>query len=162
MKYKKLKLSLVLLLVLGLTTLHAQEAIIAAGGNSSGADSSVCYSIGQVAYNIYSSFNGSIAEGVQQPYEISEIDGIEETGRINLTCTAYPNPTTELLTLKVENINTRNLSYQLYDMNGKLLENKKLTGNETTIMMAARVSAVYFLKVSDNDKVLKSFKLLKN
>lgn len=162
MRHKKLKLSAVLLLGLGLTGLQAQEAIPATGGNASGSGGSVSYSIGQVVYTTNTGTNGSAAQGVQQPFEISVITGLEEAKEINLSCSAYPNPTTDFLNLKVENYDNTNLSYQLFDMNGKLLETKKLEGNQTSIVMNDLVPATYFLKVIDNNKEVKIFKIIKN
>ena len=162
MKYKKLKLSAIPLLVLGLTSVQAQEAILATGGEASGSGGSASYSVGQVVYTTNTGTNGSVAQGVQQPYEISVVAGIEQARDIKLECTAYPNPTTDYLILKVENNDNENLSYQLYNINGKLIENKKLTSSETTISIANLNSATYFLKVSDNNKELKTFKIIKN
>lgn len=162
MTHKKLKLIAVILLCFGITELYAQEAIPATCGDISGSDGSVCYSIGQIVYSTNVGTNGSVAEGIQQPWEISDIDGIEEAKDFSLNCTAYPNPTTDVLTLKVENYNISNLSYQIFDLNGKLIENKKITGIETSINMINCVSSIYFLKVFDNTKVLQSFKLIKN
>ena len=56
----------------------------------------------------------------------------------------------------------KDLSYQLYDMNGKLLENKKVTGNETSIVMSNLVPATYFVKVTEGNKEVKTFKIIKN
>jgi hypothetical protein len=84
MKYKKLILSALLLSGLGLTGLQAQEVIPAVGGNASGSGGSVSYSVGQVAYQTHTGTNGSVVEGVQQPYEISVLTAIEEAKNINL------------------------------------------------------------------------------
>ncbi|MCH8317978.1 MAG: T9SS type A sorting domain-containing protein [Bacteroidetes bacterium] len=182
MKHKKLKICTVLLFSLYLTTaLHAQQTIPASGGNASGSGGSVSYSVGQMVYTTNTGTNGSIAQGVQQPYEISETTGLEEAKGINLEYTAYPNPTTDLLTLKISvvpGVSTRhndieNLSYQLFDINGILLESKKLAGNSITISMANLASATYFLKVYsvgrndrtgvvNDQKELKTFKIIKN
>lgn len=162
MKHKKVKLSIVLLLSLRLIGLHAQEAIPASGGNASGNGGSVSYSVGQMVYTTYTGTNGSIAEGVQQPYEISVVSGIEQTKNINLTCKVYPNPTSDFLILKVENYDNGNLSYQLFNISGKLLESKMLTGNEITISMENLVPATYFLKIINNQIEVKTFKIIKN
>lgn len=71
MLQKKLKLSILLLLGLGLTGLLAQEAILATGGDASGGGGSVSWSAGTVVFRTYTGINGSVAESVQQPYEIS-------------------------------------------------------------------------------------------
>ena len=163
MRRKRLKLCIVFLLGIGLTVnLQAQEAISATGGNASGSGGSVSYTIGQVFYTTNTGTNGSMAEGVQQPYEISVVVGIEQAKDINLICTVYPNPATDLLTLEVEIAANENLFFQLYDMMGKLLVSKKLIDIKTTISMANLAPATYFLKVTDNQKVVKTFKIIKN
>lgn len=163
MRHKKLTLCVILWLGLGLTGLHAQETIPASGGDASGSGGSVSYTVGQLVYttNIATGI-GSVAHGVQQPYEISVVTGTKEIVGINLNCRAYPNPTSDYLILQLENYSKENLSYQLFDISGKLLENKKLTDNETTITMENLVSTTYFLKVTDNQKVVKTFKIIKN
>lgn len=60
-----------LLLGFGITTAQAQQATTATGGNASGSGGPVAYSVGQVVYTTNTSSNGSVAQGVQQPYEIS-------------------------------------------------------------------------------------------
>lgn len=162
MQYKRLKLSAVFLLGLGLTGLHAQEAILATGGNASGSGGSVSYSVGQVVYTANAGTNGYMVQGVQQPFEISVVTGLEEAKYILLQCLAFPNPTTDFLNLSVENYADNNLLYQLFDINGKLLETKKLDGNQTGIVMSKLEPATYFLKVSDHNKEVKTFKIIKN
>ena len=163
MRHKKLKLSAVLLLGLGLTGLQAQTAVPATGSNASGSGGTVRYSVGQVVYTTNTGgSNGSVAQGVQQPFEISVVTGLEETKGIILSVSAYPNPTTDFLNLKVENYDNTNLSYQLFDISGKLLETKKITGNETSINTSNLVPATYFLKVTENNKEVKTFKIIKN
>ena len=162
MKHKRLKLSALLFLGLGLTGLQAQTSVNATGGNASGSGGSASYSVGQLAYTTNTGTNGSVSEGVQQPFEISVVTGIEEAKGINLSVTAYPNPTTDYLTLSIGEFDISNLSYQLYDMNGKLLQNAKITGNQTSIVMSNLVPANYFVKVIQGNKKVKTFKIIKN
>ncbi len=162
MRHKRLKLSAILLLGLGLTGLQAQETIPATGGNATGSGGSASYSVGQVVYTTNTGTNGSVAQGVQQPFEISVVTGIEQTKGINLSVSAYPNPATDFLMLKVENYDNGNLSYQLFDMNSKLLQNKKVTSNQTSIVMSNLVPATYFVKVIQENKEVKTFKVIKN
>jgi len=162
MRHKKLKLSAVLLLGLGLTGLQAQTSINATGGNASGSGGSASYSVGQVVYTTNTGTNGSVAQGVQQPFEISVVTAIEEAKGINLSVSAYPNPTTDYLTLEVKEYELSNLHFQLYDMSGKLLQNEKITGNQTSIVMSNLVPATYFVKVIQDNKEVKTFKIIKN
>jgi len=162
MRHKRLKLSAVLLLGLGLTGLQAQTSVNATGTNASGSGGSASYSVGQVVYTTNTGTNGSVSEGVQQPFEISVVTGLEEAKGINLSVTAYPNPTTDYLTLSIADFDASKLSYQLYDMNGKLLQNEKITGNQTSIVMSNLVPATYFVKVIQGNKEVKTFKINKN
>lgn len=162
MRHKRLKLSAVLLLGLGLTGLQAQTSVNATDGDVSGSGGSVSYSVGQVVYTTHTGTSGSVAEGVQQPYEISVVTGLEEAKGINLSVSAYPNPTTDYLTLEVKDVELLNLHFQLYDMNGKLLQNEKITGNQTSIVMSNLVVATYFVKIIQGNKEIKTFKIIKN
>jgi hypothetical protein len=161
MKYKKLKLSILLFLGIGLTGLQAQEGVHTSGGEASGSGGSTSYSVGQVAYQIHTNTNGSVAEGVQQPYEISVVTALDEAKGINRFITAYPNPTNGFLTLEIQKSEGSNLSYRLHDMNGRLLQNRMITDSRTRIGMGHLVPATYFVTVVRNDQELKTFKIIK-
>jgi hypothetical protein len=168
MIFKKLKLS-ILLLSLGLTA-QAQQAIVASGGTASGNGGTVNYSIGQVVYTTATGLNGSVAQGVQQTYEITAVTGIEEGKGIRLEVSAYPNPTTDLLTLDLgasTSLNDQPMSYKLYDMNGKIVETQKIVDENTTIVMSNLLPANYFLTVvktmdGKSSQEVKTFKITKN
>ena len=161
MKLRRLIISVVFLLGFCLTGLQAQQAITSAGVNGSGIGGSVSYTVGQVVYQTHTGTNGSVAEGMQQPYKISEITAIEEAKDINLSVLAYPNPVTNHLVLTIESIELSSLNFQLFDMQGKLLQSEKITGNQTSIFMGILVPSVYFLKVKQNNKELKTFRIIK-
>ena len=160
MRHKKLNLSLIFLLGFGLMALQAQKALLTDGSMAMGSGGSLCYSIGQIFYTTNTGTNGSVAQGVQQPYEI--FVGLEEGNSSDFRCTVYPNPASAVLTLKVENLNHSTYYYSLFDMKGKLLVYKEFKGNETSIDMSNLVAATYFLKVTDNAKELSTFKIIKN
>jgi hypothetical protein len=158
MKHKK-TITSVAFLLLGIGGLHAQETPAATGGEATGTGGTASYSVGQVVYTTATGTNGSVAQGVQQPYEISTTVGINETS-ITLELSVYPNPTTDYLTLKVED-NTE-LNYQLYDLQGKVIENKKVSSTTTSINVENLPKAIYFLNVVKNNQVVKTFKVIKN
>ena len=168
MNHKRFKLS-VLLLSFGLTA-QAQQATVAAGGTASGNGGTVSYSIGQVVYTTATGSNGSMAQGVQQTYEITAVTGIEEAKEISLEVSAYPNPTTDYLTLTIgasTSFNDQPMSYKLYDMNGKIIETQKIVDENTTIVMSNLLPANYFLKVvktmdGKSPQEVKTFKIAKN
>ncbi len=156
----KLTWAVAFLLLFVVVVGHAQETLPATGGNASGSGGSASYTVGQVAYS-YSSNGGSVTQGVQQSYVISIVLGTDKTIRLNVA--VYPNPTTDYLTLSVQDNNlNKALSYILYDMQGKLLLSKAISGSNTTIEMANLRSAIYYLKVVDKESAVKTFKIIKN
>lgn len=140
---------------------QAQETIPATGGIATGSGGSVTFTVGQVTYRTWTGTDATVAQGVQQPYEISVVTAIENTGEINFQCIIYPNPTRGLIKLIVESYENQNLRYQLYDSNGVLLQDKKVEAGETEISMGSLSSAVYFLKVIYDNMELKVFKIIK-
>lgn len=165
MKHTHFLFWLILFCGIGPAGLQAQEAILAAGGDASGSGGSISISVGQIANTTHTGTNGySVAEGVQQPYEISVV-GVEEDKEGSLDCIVYPNPVQGHLTIKIDNpilYNIESIEYQLYDLNGKLLQKKKLSGSETSISMTKLIPATYFLKITDSEKEIKIFKIIKN
>ena len=158
MQYKHLKISVLLAMLLVSFGLQAQVSVNAAGGDAASDGGSVSFSVGQVVFGANAGTNGSVTEGVQQPYEISVLSVAEQTENISLS--AYPNPSTDYLYLTTSD-EISNLSYQLFDMNGRLLKSEKIIGNQTNINMQGLVLATYFVKVNQGNKTVKSFKIIK-
>ncbi|RTL14859.1 MAG: T9SS type A sorting domain-containing protein [Flavobacteriaceae bacterium] len=157
MNIKKL---LVTTLLLGLTQVNAQEAVVNSGGNASGTNGNVSYSVGQIVYTTNTGATGSVAQGVQQPFEIQTVLGAENFN-INLQLAVYPNPTTNWLQLEVKNTDFTNLSYQLFDLNGRMILNQKVTTETSTISLEQLPAAIFLLKVVNNNKEVKTFKIIK-
>ncbi len=158
-----LKLSVVLLLTLGLAGLQAQESVNATGGLATGSEGLVSYTVGQTLYQTHTGAAGELAEGVQQPYEVF-IVGLEDLVEgISLTAAAFPNPVSDLLKLKVEKeMHEKKLAFQLINLSGKQLESRRLTSETTEINMGGLPSGVYFLKLIDADeKEHQTFKIIK-
>jgi hypothetical protein len=161
MNNPKIKIIVLFFFSFGLLTANAQEAIITAGGDASSSDGTVAYSIGQIVYTTYIGSSGSVAQGVQQAFEISVLEELPKIKGISLMISAYPNPTTDFLNLKVERYEDRNLSYQLFDVNGKIIEAKKLKSEQTSISMRNLAPATYFINIIQNNKKVKTFKIIK-
>jgi hypothetical protein len=140
----------------------AQEAVPTTGGEALGAGGTVSYTIGQVAYNTYSSASNSEAQGVQQPYEISVVTSIYEQVVVGIECNVFPNPSTRFLQLQIEGDNLEEVTYQLYDVSGKLLEINQVDARLTTINMEKYVSATYLLYVRKENQTMQTFKIIKN
>ena len=162
MKLNRRILCFLTLFIVSITNLMGQQTVTAAGGSATGSGGSVTYTVGQAAYNTYSGANGSVAQGVQQPWEISTVTSIGNTEDISLEMNVYPNPTGGSFKLIVRSPENKNLRYRLYDMNGLLLQDKKIESEETEILIQDLSSSMYFLKVINNNQEIKVFKIVKN
>lgn len=136
---------------------EAQTAVASAGGEAG----TMSFTVGQPFVAPATSNAGSIAPGVQQAYNITVVDGIENK-QITLEADVYPNPVSDLLTLKVGNTSDEaNLRYTLTDASGRTITSKKFTGPQTVVDMNDLVQAVYFLRINDGETALKTFKIVK-
>jgi hypothetical protein len=161
------KLIAVLILGFKLTGLQAQEAVLSSGGVAMGSGGSVTYSVGQVVYTYNTDKSGTVAQGVQQPYEISIIPEFDESQGISLQCSVYPNPVIYNLTLHFENQVIEDMSFFIYDAKGKRLMTQKIESRETIIFMGNFTPSTYFLKVmktrpKSTIQDVRTFKIIKN
>ncbi len=161
---KKNKTKPIVLIMTGLlwtSFAQAQNSVNASGGDAIGSGGTVGYSIGQTFYTTNSGTTGTVEQGVQHAYEIYSL-GIEDS-KMDISLIIFPNPTTDNLTLKIGDYNNEKLSYQLYDMQGKLLKNDEIKAEQVQIEMQDFARATYFINVvNKNNKKIESFKIIKN
>ena len=158
---KKIIKLLMLLLFIVSAQLQAQEALPATGGDAGGDGGSASYTVGQVIYTTVTGADGTVSQGIQQPYEIEVVTGIPEASGIGLSVMAYPNPATNYLMVKVKDYEISGLQYYVYSINGKLLQVVKASGEETRIEINNLTSGTYFIKIIDDKQEIKTFKIIK-
>ena len=135
----------------------AQTAVTVAGGEAG----TMSFTVGQPFYQTATSDAGSLAAGVQQSYTISVADGIENS-QISLEAEVFPNPVVDRLNLRVENAADATLRYILTDNNGRTLATNGIDDAQTAINMAQYVQGVYFLHIKNSERVVKTYKIVKN
>ncbi|MCC7522122.1 MAG: T9SS type A sorting domain-containing protein [Flavobacteriaceae bacterium] len=139
---------------------YPQENIISSGNDVSGEGGIVNYSVGQIAYHAQTDGNFTIIEGVQQAYEISVI-GTDDTPNIQLSMSVFPNPVENQLNLSIDMETLIGFSYQLTDMEGRILKDEKITENNSIIDLSEYESSTYFVSIWQADQKLKTFKIIK-
>lgn len=156
MKFKKILFCFLFSSIL--FPIYGQDNTVSSGGNASNATGSVSYTVGQVFYSSADGENGSINQGVQQPYSAEIITGIELR---EVTLQLFPNPTNELALLKVETEFIGLLSYSLYDESGRLIQSSSINSLESPIQLSGNSSGIYFLNVQNSSQIIKSFRIIK-
>jgi len=160
MKCCILLLSLLIQLLITQAGIYSQTAVPATGGNISDVGGTVSYTVGEVVYTTISNNNVTITQGVQQPYEIFTV-GIEDGINENISLSVFPNPSENELNLQVDGADYSNYSFQLSDLQGKILESGNISTNLTLLNLTDYPSAPYFVKILQENKVVKIFKIIK-
>ena len=160
MKTNTLIVFLAFLLSFSVNAQTSHQVLSASGGDATGSGGSVAYSVGQIVYTTHTGTTGSVAQGVEQAYEIYSV-GIKETA-LNISLSVFPNPTSDFLTLKVQDYNNEALSYNLLDEQGKLVLNEQITTQDTQIAMSTLARGSYFINIVQANKKIQTFKIIKN
>ena len=166
MKNKTIRVLLIFTFTLNIGMTLAQSAIVPTGGDAIGNSGSVSYTIGQIAVQQSNDQDISISEGVQQPYEIQSV-GVDNYPNIVLDAKVYPNPTSDRLILTIgssvgaNNYSPLPLRATLHNTNGQHIRTMDVTIPQTDIDMTALSAGTYYLRVTDGQTTLKTFKVVK-
>lgn len=86
----------------------------------------------------------------------TSINKVGDEIKINI----YPNPLKDKGTIRLEGNLNSEYTFDLYDVNGKLIKTLTLTKGETTMNVSELVSGVYFYHIREGEHLLKNGKLL--
>lgn len=81
---------------------------------------------------------------------------------VSLQITVYPNPTADIVFLKLDMDNIENCKYYLHDLQGRQIQNSNITSKQTEISFAAFESGVYILRIVKEKTLVQEFKIIKN
>ncbi|WP_170141388.1 T9SS type A sorting domain-containing protein [Flavobacterium aquicola] len=139
------------------------ETIITSGSNAIGSSGTVTYSIGQIFYTYIGESVYNVAQGIQHQ-EIKETLGTPEIIEPKTEIVIFPNPTADFVNVNMKGIeadDNQKRTYQLYDIQGRLLKQNTINQTETQISLNGLSPSIYMLRVNINNKVSKTFKILK-
>lgn len=146
-------------------TNDTMETFNSSGENATGASGSVTYSIGQVFYTYIGESVYNVAQGIQQQQEVTTTLSSDETiAEPKTEIVIFPNPTTDFVNIQMEGSesDSKQHSYQLYDLQGRLLKQESISQNETQVNMTDLRAAIYLLNIYNDNKIFKTFKIVKN
>lgn len=160
-KKKTLSITTLILFCFGIFSAKAQESLNTSAGIASNTDGSINYSLGQLFVTNQIDSNGSISEGVQYSIELQNLS--DNSFQFELNIKVFPNPSTSTVNLNTKAVHDTNLHYELYDLLGRLIKSNSITGEKTIIDIEDLDMATYQLNIlSSNQKLIKSFKIIKN
>jgi hypothetical protein len=77
--------------------------------------------------------------------------GIIETQNRKLSFSIYPNPTADIVTLKLDNLNHSNLTVNIYNLTGTLVKTVKLHQNIQQINVHDLVNGIYMVEIKSEE-----------
>jgi len=137
---------------------QVQEVIASSGGFDVKASGSLSWTVGEGITETYSNSDNILTQGFQQPgITITEI---EKARGLEFGILAFPNPTFDKITLKINSEKQENLSYEIFDLNGKLLGNGILIGSENEISFKNYKPSTYLIKILQKSNSVQTFKII--
>ena len=125
---------------------YAQEVVSTAGSHGETTSGSLTWTVGEPVIETITDGTNTLTQGFQQSkLTVTAINDLKFPG---IELSVYPNPTNNYLTIEVKTDKQRDLLLSLFDLNGRLILQKKMAGNKQTIKMQNYKPATYILKVT--------------
>lgn len=140
-------------------SVQAQEVIASSGNHFQNEYFSISWTLGETVIETYSSADMIVTQGFQQPVIV--VSTMTEEPGLEFQVTAYPNPTSAHVNISTELWEGENLMYRVYDMQGRFVIRNKLLGSQTRVAFDDLQPGTYFLKITRDEKPVKTFKIMK-
>ena len=150
------KNTLVLFLFFASLAVSAQEVVATQGESYSNASASIDFTIGEVIINTGTDGTNDLTQGFHQTNW--NFLGLEDFAP-NYEAIIFPNPTQEVLNIRTSMF--ENVTYTLYDAQGKLVMQNILSAEQTPIQVSQLAPGSYSLTLNNETQNLKTFKLIK-
>lgn len=146
---------LTLLIFLNSTLSEAQNSNNASGNDLLNSYGSVTYSVGEVFY-VQKGAKYTLSEGVQNA-RMTHANRNNASFKVSV----YPNPTSDFLNFKVQDLFFDNLAYTIYNETGKELLNGKIQNANTIVSLSQLPASVYLCKVYRDQVEMTTLKIIK-
>jgi hypothetical protein len=150
------KIPLFMIAFFAALSLQAQEVISSQGQTYSSANATIDFTVGETVIETQTNGNTEITQGFHQT--LWNFIGTEDHV-IGFNASVFPNPTQEWLNIQSEVYG--DVSYAVYDMNGKIVASNFLTSLVTTVEVSHWAQGNYSIVLSQSNQKLKTFKLIK-
>lgn len=147
------------MLFLAGSVVSAQEVVSSNGDSKSAAGVEVSWTVGEAVTETFISPSNVLTQGFHQTK--LTITAIGEVLFPGLEIKVYPNPTPDIITIHFNDY-IEGARYYLYDLSGKILENKLIHSADSEINMDKFASGQYILKLTTESKQpIQTFKIVK-
>ena len=134
----------------------AQEVVSTQGESYSNASANIDFTIGEVIIATETDGTNDLTQGFHQTNW--NFLGVENHTP-NYEATIFPNPTEDVLNIRTSTF--ENVTYTLYDAQGKLVMQDIFSAEQTPIQVSQLAPGSYSLRLNNQTQNLKTFKLIK-
>ena len=126
------------------------DVVASAGTHFTGGGAQLSWTIGEPLITTVSNGGNTITQGFHQT--MLSVTSVDELTVAGIDVTVFPNPTSEILNIQLKN-NKESLQLNLFDLNGKLLQTRKIAAEESTLQinMDQYAMANYVLRIYSAD-----------
>jgi hypothetical protein len=164
----KLKYTVLFFLSIVSTSIYAQsiapQSVNSGGTKMTQANGSLSFTVGElVVLSQTDSEGNSLGSGFTSGATISTAT-IQEPDAELLNVNVFPNPTTDLITVSIQDTKLSDLIIEVTDLNGKIVSSGKYAGisNNIGINTSSWERGTYFLNLKDNQtQIIGSYKIIK-
>jgi hypothetical protein len=150
---------IILILFLAGTVASAQQVISSNGDSKSAAALEVSWTLGEAVIETLIAGSNTLTQGFHQT-KIT-ITAVSEVLIPGLEIRVFPNPTPDIVTIHFSEY-VEGSKFWLYDLRGKLLENKLISSADTEINMKNYASGQYILKLTNkSQQPIQTFQIIK-
>jgi hypothetical protein len=154
--------TIVMFSLLYATTISAQEVVSTQGDSYSNANGSIDFTVGEAIINTGTDGTNDLTQGFHQTNW--NFLGVEDNAP-NYEASIFPNPTSDVLNIKTSSF--ENVTYTLYDAQGKLVLQSILAAEVTPIQVSHLAPGAYSLQLTFEEgkksaSKSKTFKLIKS
>ena len=150
------KKTIVLFSLFASISVSAQEVIATQGESYSNAIANIDFTIGEVIIDTGTDGTNDLTQGFHQTNW--NFLGVEDFAP-DYEASIFPNPTSDVLNIRTSTF--ENVTYTLYDAQGKLVMQNILSAEQTPIQVSQLAPGSYSLTLNNETQNLKTFKLIK-
>ena len=134
----------------------AQEVVATQGESYSNASANIDFTIGEVIIDTGTDGTNDLTQGFHQTnWNFLGVEDFAPDYEVSI----FPNPTSDVLNIRTSSF--ENVTYTLYDAQGKLVMQNILSAEQTPIQVSQLDPGSYSLTLNNETQNLKTFKLIK-
>ena len=150
---------IILILFLSCPVVSAQQVVSSSGDSQSAAGVEVSWTLGEAVIETLFGGSSTLTQGFHQTrLTVTAVTNLLYPG---LEIKVFPNPTQEFITIRFSEY-IEDTRYSIYDLRGKLIDNKLINSADTEIDLKKYASGQYILRLTNkSQQAIQTFQVIK-